>query len=148
MHPPAAEEKPAAANTSLDDNSEPVSTASADRDEEKEDVLDAAPSSSPCSGDEKLQTDVDAVSAAPGEPAKLKSTVVLTILAICVCNVNMLSIFGEQYLTFHVAGCLSRRPRCGKSSFLCFHLESRVFFARSPGLHQILIFFWRAQFRP
>lgn len=83
----AVENKPVvAANTSLDHISEPVSAASAERDEEKNRPLDAAASSSPDNGQEKIETNVTTVPAAPAEPAKRKSKVVLTIVAICVCK--------------------------------------------------------------
>ncbi len=81
------EEKPTmAANTSSEDASEPVSMASVEGDEEKDEALNTAPSSAPDNSDQKVDPNAMEVAAAPQQPAKQKSKVVLTMIAICVCK--------------------------------------------------------------
>lgn len=75
------------ANESGDGTSGPASTASAERDEKKEDALVPVILSSPGVHDGNAETDVKAVDAAPSEePAKRKGKTALTMVAICVSD--------------------------------------------------------------
>lgn len=81
------EKLPAPANGSLAETSAPISSTSAEHDEEKGDTLDSAPSPSPGLRDEKAETHVKAMAAVPEEPAKRKGKTALIMVAICVCKV-------------------------------------------------------------
>jgi hypothetical protein len=82
------EEKPVSpANGSRDETSGPTPAMSAERDEEKADVLDAGLHSSPEVRDDGAGSGVKGVAAAPEAPAKRKGKTALIMLAICVCRV-------------------------------------------------------------
>jgi hypothetical protein len=88
------EEKPQpSANRNAGKTSGPASTASAERDEEKEDTLDTVAPLSPGVHDGKAETDVKAVVGPPEETAKRKGKTALIMVAICVREVyNVLCI--------------------------------------------------------
>jgi hypothetical protein len=75
---------PPPATERLGDTSEPASTTSAERDEEKGDTLNTAQPSLPDHRDEKAETDVKTVAAASEQPAKRKGKTALIMVAICV----------------------------------------------------------------